>query len=81
MNTRENIAINNNEGVRFCCAEKCFQLCDIEVDGIACDKCKSYSQCRCKCKTYMKRYRFKNSIIGKICTANSFPLRLRINEV
>lgn len=40
--------------IRYCCADKCFILNNIEVDGLACRLCESFGQCRCRCRTYMK---------------------------
>jgi hypothetical protein len=39
---------------KYCCANKCFETPRTLIDTIACERCKSYCYCRCKCVTYMK---------------------------
>lgn len=59
----KNIKVNNNEIVKdnfhqlfntnshflFCCKMKCFRVDGDQVDGIACNVCKSFSYCTCDC--------------------------------
>lgn len=45
------VKVNTN---KYCCLNKCFEVPRTLVDTIACDRCKSYCYCRCKCITYMK---------------------------
>ena len=35
--------------VKYCCQEKCFNIPNEQVDGLACWKCYSYNFCRCRC--------------------------------
>lgn len=38
----------------YCCLRRCFGVPFVQVDGIACLKCKAFSYCCCKCVTYMQ---------------------------
>lgn len=40
--------------MRYCCDQKCFQVPDTRVDGMACRKCRSLWYCRCRCIKYMQ---------------------------
>jgi hypothetical protein len=35
----------------YCCKLECLQVPNCQVDGMACQKCRSYSYCRCNCKS------------------------------
>lgn len=37
---------------RYCCKLECFKEPRCQVDGMACSKCRSFSYCKCKCKSY-----------------------------
>lgn len=38
----------------YCCDKRCFVKDTVEVDGMACARCQAYSQCHCRCITYME---------------------------
>lgn len=40
-------------GIYYCCLKKCFIQPNIQVDGLACDKCWSFNCCHCNCSTWM----------------------------
>lgn len=40
----------------FCCRRRCFRAPRTQVDGMACDKCHSFSYCRCLCETYRESH-------------------------
>lgn len=42
--------------VLWCCERRCFQRSRTVVDGMACDSCKHYGYCVCRCITYQPRY-------------------------
>ena len=44
--------ISKGEKRSFCCANKCFELSILEVDGLACKRCGCFGQCHCRCKKY-----------------------------
>lgn len=43
----------NKEKSQYCCVKRCFQIPDDQVDGQACNICKCYSFCQCRCRTRM----------------------------
>lgn len=45
--------------MRFCCEKKCFQVVGDEVDGMACDRCRSFCYCKCRCQTFQERDNFE----------------------
>lgn len=38
---------------RYCCEKKCFPVPRIQVDGMACVKCRAYNFCICNCITHI----------------------------
>jgi hypothetical protein len=39
----------------FCCDKLCFPRPSSQVDGLACNKCRSYGYCLCNCLTHVPR--------------------------
>ncbi len=50
--------MSNSREPNYCCPEKCFILKSLEVDGMAYRKCKCFSQCHCKCCTWMREQQY-----------------------
>ncbi|UUV42150.1 MAG: polyprotein [Macrobrachium rosenbergii virus 7] len=59
----------------YCCDLRCFERFGYEVDGIACDKCRAYSFCKCNCVSYMCDVKFccsrKCFVVKNVCYNNS----------
>lgn len=55
--------LNDSVEKEYCCSLKCFIIGwdEDEVDGRACRKCLSFGICRCKCRSYMKNIKGKNT--------------------
>lgn len=50
----------------YCCDDKCFEIPTSQVDGLACDRCYSYSYCVCYCSIIEKKMKiFTNKIFKK----------------
>lgn len=46
----------------YCCKYKCFSTDFDHVDGMACNKCKYYGYCKCKCLSYKNSMKIHNRL-------------------